>query len=74
MSDEKQSNLTAMIGLLREGGILHAEFHEDGSVKVLTLGPDPNAGGGEAGDDDKPKTSALREHAKRLQFGKREVA
>jgi hypothetical protein len=53
---------------------MHAEFYEDGSVKVLTLGPDPNAGGGDANDDDKPKTSALREHARRLQFGKREVA
>jgi len=69
MNNEKQTDLTAMIGLLRAGGVMHAEFHEDGSVKVLTLGPDPNAGGGDEGEAP-AKTSALREHAKRLQFGK----
>jgi hypothetical protein len=71
MSDEKQTDLTALISLLRAGGVFHAEFHEDGSLKIITLGPDPSAGGGDAESDDEPKKSALREHAHRLQFGKR---
>jgi hypothetical protein len=69
MSDDKQADLQAMIGLLRAGGVFHAEFHEDGSPKIITLGPDPNAGGGDEGEAP-TKTSALREHAKRLTFGK----
>jgi hypothetical protein len=71
MSDEKQTDLQAMIGLLRAGGVFHAEFYEDGSPKIITLGPDPSAGGGDTESDDAPKKSALREHARRLQFGKR---
>lgn len=70
MSGENE-DLTALLATLRAGGVFHAEFHEDGSPKVITLGPDPNAGGSEADEDTGEKTNALREHARRLQFGTR---
>lgn len=64
------TDLEAMIAQLRKGGVFHAEFHEDGSVKVLTMGPDPDAGGGDEEDDGQPsRTSALRAAARAMQFG-----
>jgi hypothetical protein len=72
MTDRAPTDLEAMIATLRKGGVFHAEFHDDGSVKVLTMGPDmaPTQTEGDDADDPAPsRASALREHARRLQFG-----
>jgi hypothetical protein len=68
---DPNENLTALIAQLRAGGVMHAEFHPDGSVKVLTLGPEsnepPTTEDGEAEPD--PKVHPLKEAARRLAFG-----
>jgi hypothetical protein len=53
-------DLTAMIAQLRAGGVLHAEFHPDGRVKVLTLGPEVTGQPTTTEDDEPGGESAFR--------------
>jgi hypothetical protein len=63
-------SLAAVIATMRQGGVISAEFHPDGAVKSVMLGPDPNAGGTDSEPAAEGK-SALREHARRLSFGQK---
>lgn len=73
LSDPKPpGDLEAMISLLRNGGVFHAEFHADGSIKVLTLGPammPPETPDEDGQAEPDPKVHPLKEAAKRLAFG-----
>lgn len=65
-------DLDETIAKLRAGGVTHAEFYPDGSVKALALGPAESeppkeTEDGEAEPD--PKVHPLKAAARRLAFG-----
>jgi hypothetical protein len=62
-------DLMATISLLRAGGVLHAEFHDNGRIKVLTLGPEASPPQTEDGEADSAPVNPLKEAARRLAFG-----